>query len=96
MRTTGNWLVVVAVLHGPLGIGGSPAAATLKTCGTSCPCDEERGHGHTGAASHGDYDCCKHAEHSEAAPRDVVTGGFTLQDGVMRTLDAPGLGVTVI
>jgi L-alanine-DL-glutamate epimerase-like enolase superfamily enzyme len=25
--------------------------------------------------------------------RDVVSGGFTLEDGVMRTLDAPGLGV---
>jgi len=26
--------------------------------------------------------------------RDVVSGGFTLKDGVMRTVDAPGLGVT--
>jgi L-alanine-DL-glutamate epimerase-like enolase superfamily enzyme len=26
--------------------------------------------------------------------RDVVSGGFTLTDGVMRTVDAPGLGVT--
>jgi L-alanine-DL-glutamate epimerase-like enolase superfamily enzyme len=26
--------------------------------------------------------------------RDVVSGGFTLVDGVMRTTDAPGLGVT--
>jgi len=25
--------------------------------------------------------------------RDVVSGGFTLEDGVMRTLDTPGLGV---
>jgi L-alanine-DL-glutamate epimerase-like enolase superfamily enzyme len=25
--------------------------------------------------------------------RDVVTGGFTLEDGVLRTTDAPGLGV---
>ncbi|HTR03410.1 MAG TPA: dipeptide epimerase [Thermoanaerobaculia bacterium] len=28
--------------------------------------------------------------------RDVVTGGFTLEGGVMRTLDAPGLGVEPI
>jgi L-alanine-DL-glutamate epimerase-like enolase superfamily enzyme len=28
--------------------------------------------------------------------RDVVSGGFALQDGVMRTLDRPGLGVTRI
>ena len=26
--------------------------------------------------------------------RDVVSGGFALEDGVMRTLDAPGLGLT--
>lgn len=26
--------------------------------------------------------------------RDVVSGGFSLQDGILRTLDAPGLGVT--
>ena len=25
--------------------------------------------------------------------RDVVSGGFTLENGVMRTLDVPGLGV---
>lgn len=28
--------------------------------------------------------------------RDVVEGGFTLEDGVMRTTDAPGLGVKTI
>jgi L-alanine-DL-glutamate epimerase-like enolase superfamily enzyme len=28
--------------------------------------------------------------------RDVVTGGFTLEDGVMRTTDAPGLGVSLL
>ena len=27
--------------------------------------------------------------------RDVAAGGFALEDGVMRTLDAPGLGVTL-
>ena len=27
--------------------------------------------------------------------RDVADGGFHLEDGVMRTLDAPGLGVTL-
>ena len=27
--------------------------------------------------------------------RDVADGGFILEDGVMRTLDAPGLGVTL-
>ena len=26
--------------------------------------------------------------------RDVVSGGFTLEDGMMRTTDKPGLGVT--
>ena len=27
--------------------------------------------------------------------RDVAEGGFVLEDGVMRTLDAPGLGVAL-
>ena len=27
--------------------------------------------------------------------RDVADGGFRLEDGVMRTLDTPGLGVTL-
>lgn len=27
--------------------------------------------------------------------RDVASGGFTLQDGIMRTTDRPGLGVTI-
>ncbi len=28
--------------------------------------------------------------------RDVVSGGFSVQDGILRTLDAPGLGVTPV
>ena len=28
--------------------------------------------------------------------RDVVSGGFTVQDGILRTLNAPGLGVSVL
>ena len=28
--------------------------------------------------------------------RDVVSGGFSVQDGILRTLDAPGLGVSVL
>jgi L-alanine-DL-glutamate epimerase-like enolase superfamily enzyme len=28
--------------------------------------------------------------------RDVVSGGFTVQDGILRTVDAPGLGVTAL
>ena len=28
--------------------------------------------------------------------RDVVSGGFSVQEGILRTLDAPGLGVTVL
>jgi L-alanine-DL-glutamate epimerase-like enolase superfamily enzyme len=27
--------------------------------------------------------------------RDVATGGFRIEDGVMRTIDAPGLGLTL-
>ena len=27
--------------------------------------------------------------------RDVAEGGFVIEDGVMRTLDKPGLGVTL-
>ena len=27
--------------------------------------------------------------------RDAADGGFLLEDGMMRTLDAPGLGVTL-
>ena len=34
-------LLAVSLLAGPLGLGFSGASAAQKTCGVSCPCDEE-------------------------------------------------------
>ncbi len=38
-RLAAAWLLVVCVIAGPLGLGA--AIASVKTCGASCPCDDE-------------------------------------------------------
>lgn len=54
----GPWFAALCIAFGSLGIL-APAAATLKTCGVSCPCDDEP---NAGAVSHAD-------EHGEGAER---------------------------
>lgn len=39
-RPAGCWLLLLAVLCGPLGAQASLAAGALKNCGKACPCDE--------------------------------------------------------
>ena len=53
-RVAGLWLLVASVLVGPLGLGSFVASAEKKTCGGSCPCDEEK---HAEEEAHGDDDC---------------------------------------
>jgi hypothetical protein len=60
LHMTAVWSLVVAVLFGPAGLGGSAALASSKTCGASCPCDE---------AVHGDNDGT-HEQHVEDDPCD--------------------------
>lgn len=66
-----HWLVVAAVLAGPLGMGVS-AAAAMKTCGVACPCDEEQESAHGTEAAHDDEGCndASASEHHDEAPCD--------------------------
>ena len=54
LRVAALWLLVVAVFAGPLGVGAFVASAATKTCGVSCPCDEEE---HAEEDAHSNDDC---------------------------------------
>jgi hypothetical protein len=73
LRVAALWLLVVSVFFGPAGLGGSTGfAATSKTCGASCPCDETV---HDDRA--GDLE-----EHAEVDPcEDDVEGDSEHDDG---------------
>ena len=61
LRVAAVWLLVVSVFFGPAGLGGSTGfAASSKSCGASCPCDDAAVDDHEG----------DHAEHAEADPCD--------------------------
>lgn len=61
LRRVALWLLVVSVFLGPAGLGGSIAfASPSRTCGVSCPCDDEVGDPHAG----------DHEEHAGADPCD--------------------------
>ena len=65
LRVSALWLLVVSVFFGPAGLGGSTGfAATLQTCGASCPCDDAVHDDHVG----------DHEEHAEADPCDEDVG----------------------
>lgn len=72
MHVAGFWLVMLCVFLGPLGIGSSVATASLKTCGGSCPCDEDQWAEHAEAESNSSDDGCaaNGIDHQEEAPCD--------------------------
>ena len=63
LRVAAMWLLVVVVLCGPVGLGGSAAFASVnKACGVSCPCDEthdDNADEHDDHDDHDDADPCK-------------------------------------
>ncbi len=67
LRVASLWLVALSVLIGPLGVGAAIASSALKTCGVSCPCDEEQ---HADAGSHEGNPCegGSASEHGEKNP----------------------------
>lgn len=61
LRMVALWLLVVSVLLGPAGLGSSVAfTSPSRTCGVSCPCDDEVRDSHAG----------DHEEHAGADPCD--------------------------
>ena len=64
LRVAAMWLLVVVVLCGPVGLGGSAAFASVnKACGVSCPCDETHD---DNADEHDDHDDAD-SDHDDAA-----------------------------
>ena len=63
LRVAAMWLLVVVVLCGPVGLGGSAAFASVnKACGVSCLCDEthdDNADEHDDHDDHDDADPCK-------------------------------------
>ena len=63
-RLVAAWLLITCVIAGPLGLGA--AITSVKTCGASCPCDDEHASEDDGHADeHSSEPCSKpSSEHS--------------------------------
>ncbi len=81
LRAFAVWLLMVSVLLGPIGIGGSSPAAS-PPCGAACPCDEEPTHDEHGDEHEGDDELEHEAEHDpcDDEPADAHDDGAPAND----------------